>query len=232
MERQGKNLVVNPSLKTTANWSFLRNAEYDESTSRTDDDSGSIKLLTPLPAASMVLSELIPVEPGRRYTYSFYFKTMSGPTYVGGQIILHDSNHTYLRNHVSALGGTTKDDQWQEYALPFVVPEGVAFIGCQVYKADNTKPGGVVWADDFYLGEGLGLEQPPASKKPFDGAHVRVDALGNFEINRNNVWTPFSPLCMYSDNYRDCSVYSRQGWNTVIWTGECRPGEAGTRRQK
>ncbi len=99
------------------------------------------------------------------------------------------------------------------------MPEGVAFIGCQAFKTENTKPGGEVWADDFYLGEGLGLEQPPSPKKPFDGAHVRVDALGNFEVKKNGVWTPFFPLCIYADNYRDWSVYSKQGWNVNIWTG-------------
>jgi hypothetical protein len=215
--RQGANLIVNPSVETKANWSFARDAEYDDSTSRTDDGSGSIKLVTPPP--SMALTELIAVEPGKRYTYGFYIKTLNGPTYVGAQISLHDSNRKFLRNHASGRGGTSRDGQWEEYALPFVVPEGVAFIGCQVFKTENTKPDGVVWADDFYLGEGLGLEQPPAAKKPFDGAHVRVDALGNFEVKKQGVWMPFFPLCMYADNYRDWSVYSKQGWNVNIWTG-------------
>lgn len=42
VERQGKNLIVNPSLTSIANWSLLRDAEYDASTSRTGDGSGSI----------------------------------------------------------------------------------------------------------------------------------------------------------------------------------------------
>jgi len=217
--RQGKNLIANPSLDTTANWSYLRDAEYDDSTSRAADGSGSMKLRTPLPKSSMVVSKLIAVRPAQQYTYSFYFKTQNGPTYVGAQISLHDNEGKYIRNHTSGLGGTTSDEKWQEFALPFIVPEGVAFIGCQAYKGDNTGPNGIVWADDFYLGEGLGLEQPPEPKKPFDGAHVRIDGLGNFEVKQKDVWTPFFPLCMYSDNYRDWSVYSRQGWNTIIWTG-------------
>jgi hypothetical protein len=72
VSRQGENLIRNPSLRTKANWSFLRDAEYDASTSRTDEGSGAMKLLTPLPKASMVLSYLIAVQPGRRYTYGFY----------------------------------------------------------------------------------------------------------------------------------------------------------------
>jgi len=95
----------------------------------------------------------------------------------------------------------------------------VAFIGVQAYKTENTRPNGQVWVDDFFLGEGLGLEQPPSPKKSFAGAHVRVDSLGNFEVKRKQGWVPYFPLCMYSDNYRDWSVYSKQGWNTIIWTG-------------
>ena len=217
--RQGKNLIVNPSVKTKSNWSLLRDAEYDASTSRTDDGSGSMKLVTPVPNTSIVLSDVIAVQPGKRYTYGFYFKTLNGPTYVGAQISLHDSNRKFIRNDGGGYGGTTRDGEWQEFALPFIVPEGVAFVGCQAFKADNTKPKGVVWADDFYLGEGLGLEQPPSPKRGFAGEHVRVDSLGNFEIKKKGVWTPFFPLCMYADNYRDWSVYSKQGWNVNIWTG-------------
>ncbi len=78
--RQGANLIVNPSVNTKANWSYLRDAEYDASTSRTDDGSGSMKLVTPPP--SMALTELIAVQSGKRYTYGFYIKTLNGPTYV------------------------------------------------------------------------------------------------------------------------------------------------------
>ena len=217
--RQGKNLIVNPSVKTKTNWRFLRDAQYDASTSRIDDGSGSIKLPTPHPKVSMALSDLIAVQPGKKYTYGFYIKTENGPTYSGAQISLHDANRKFIRNHASGQGGTTRDGQWQEFALPFVVPEGVAYIGCQVFKGDSTKPGGVVWADDFYLGQGMGLQQPPSPKRSFVGQHVRVDSLGNFEVKRKGVWTPFFPLCMYADNHRDWSVYSKQGWNVNMWVG-------------
>jgi hypothetical protein len=77
---QGENLILNPSLNTKSHWSFLRDAEHDASTSRTDDASAAIKLLTPLPKASTVVSDLIAVQPGTRYTYGFYFKTANGPS--------------------------------------------------------------------------------------------------------------------------------------------------------
>lgn len=219
--RHGTNLIVNPSVNTAKGWSILRSATLDEATSRTADGSGSFKLTVPIPDknSSMVFSSLIPVRPGQRLTCGFYCLTKNGPTYVGAQISLHDSDKKYLRNLIEARGGTSEDGEWQEFALPFVVPDNVAFIGVQAYKTDNTRPNGQVWVDDFYLGEGLGLEQPPSPKKSFTGAHVRVDSLGNFEVKRKKGWTPYFPLCMYSDNYRDWSVYSKQGWNTIIWTG-------------
>lgn len=217
--RHGANLVKNPGVNTPKNWSLVRDAVYDETVSRSKDGSGSFRLVTPLPTSSMAVSENVPVEQGKTYTFGFYFKTVNGPTNVGAQISLHDEKGTYLRNLISAHGGTTRDDEWQEFALPFTVPEGVVSVGLQVYKTENTKPGGQVWADDFYLGEGLGLEQPPSPKTPFDGAQVRVDHLGNFEVKEGDDWKPFFPLCMFSDNTRDWSVYSKQGWNTIMWAG-------------
>ena len=131
---------------------------------------------------------------------------------------LYDSNRKFIRNHASGLGGTTRDDAWEEYALPFVVPDEAAYVACQAFKGPSPQPGGIVWADDFYLGEGLGLADPPTPKRRFEGTRVRVDELGNFEVNNDGDWKPFFPLCMYSDNQRDWSVYSKQGWNTIIWT--------------
>lgn len=217
--RQGRNLIANPTVDGKASWIFARDAAYDATVSNSDDGSGSIRLVTPIPTGGIAFTELIPVKVGQLYTYSFHLKTLHGPTYVGAQISLHDADKTYLRNHDSAWGGTTLDGDWQEFAMPFVVPEGVTYVGLQVYKTDNTQPQGTVWADDFYLGTGIGLKQPPSSKRAFEGTLVRVDELGNFEVKRGDEWNPYFPLCMYSDNYRDWSVYSKQGWNTIVWCG-------------
>lgn len=217
--RTGANQVANPGVASVREWTLVRDAVFDETVTRTADGSGSFRLVSPLPESSRVDSKLIPVEGGKSYTFGFYVQSQNGPTYIGAQISLHDEKGTYLRNLISAHGGADEDGVWNEFALPFTVPEGIASIGLQIYKTENTQPGGVVWADDFYLGEGMGLEQPPSPKKPFGGAHVRVDALGNFEVNEAGQWKPFFPLCMFSDNTRDWSVYSKQGWNTIMWTG-------------
>lgn len=217
--RQGENLVADPGVASLTHWSLVRDAVHDEAVSRTADGSGSFRLVTPLPEASRVNSKRIAVQGGKTYTYGFYVKTENGPTYIGAQISLHDETGKTIRNLVSAHGGPSEDGQWQEFALPFTVPDGIESIGLQVYKTDNTNAGGVAWVDDFYLGEGIGLEQKPSPKKPFAGAHVRVDALGNFEVREAGGWRPFFPLCMFSDNERDWSVYSKQGWNTIMRAG-------------
>lgn len=98
LPREGTNLVENPGVKTLSAWSLLRDLIFDESVSRTADGSGSFRLATPLPGASMAGSDLIPVQGGKRYTYGFYFRTQNGPTFVGAQISLHDAKGTYLRN--------------------------------------------------------------------------------------------------------------------------------------
>ena len=152
LPRLGENMIGNAAIESKSEWTLLRGAMVDPATSSSQDDSGSIKLVAPVPKHSMAVAKLVAVKKGQRYTFGFHFKTQNGPTYVGGQISLHDKNRKYLRNLTSTWGGTTADDTWQEYALPFVVPEGVAFVGCQVFKGPSTKEGGLVWADDFYLG--------------------------------------------------------------------------------
>ncbi|HUT91988.1 MAG TPA: hypothetical protein VMY37_21005 [Thermoguttaceae bacterium] len=219
--RHGMNLVSNATLATPAGWSLFGDAQYDADTSRSDDGSGAFLLTTCVfgQKGSKVFSDFIPIEGGKTFTYGFYIKTAGGPTHAGCQVSIHKPDKGFIRNIASGRVSTTQDGEWQECVLPVFIPEEAAFVRVQVFKTESTQPGGRAWADDFYLGEGIGFEQPPSLKKSFDGTHVRVDALGNFEINKNGVWTPFFPLCMYSDNYRDWSVYSQQGWNTIIWTG-------------
>ena len=219
VKRQGENLAPGRTVAADSHWSYFGDARLDEATSRTDDGSGSIKLVTPIPDGSMAFSDFIPIQGGRKYVYGFYIKTDNGPTHAGCQVSIHRSDKSYIRNIAGGRVSTSRDGVWEECALSVFVPDEAVFVRLQVFKTENTKPEGVVWADDFYLGEGIGLDQPPSQKTAFEGESVRVDELGNFEIKRDGAWQPFFPLCMYSDNYRDWSLYSRQGWNVIIWTG-------------
>jgi hypothetical protein len=234
--RQGENLVSNPTVQTTSTWALLGNATYDIKTSRTSDGSGSFSLITPYydkdrkhqKNAGRVHSAFIPVQGGMKYTLGFFVKTANGPTYVSTGVGTYDGNKKFIRNISSIRSGTSEDGKWQECAMPVFVPKEAVFVRVAATKMADTRDGGRVWVDDFYFGEGVGLEHSPTAKQAFDGARVRVDGLGNFEIKKGSKWTPFFPLCMYSDGYRDPMVYSKQGWNTLIWMSSA----SGVRRAK
>lgn len=219
VSHRSPNLVPNAAFKTSEHWTLLGDASWNANDSRTADGSGSLRLRTPIPNGSNVFSSLIPVQAGEQYTFSFFIRTTNGPTYAGAQVGLFTSNRDFIRNLIAGRLGTSRDGIWEEVALTLTVPAGTSFVQLQTYKTENTRGDGEVFVDDFYLGQGRSLEQPTAIKRPFSGEDVRVDSLGNFEIRIEDRWEPFFPLCIYSDNRRDCSVYSRQGWNTVIWTG-------------
>ncbi len=216
---QADNLVPESTISSGAGWALHGDATFEPQTSRTEDGSGSLKLVTT--ATSMAFSDFIPIVAGRKYTLSFFAKTINGPTYIGGQVCLYNADKQFLKNLPSAGGSTTLDDAWQEFAIPVFVPDeaGAAFVQVQVYKGPQTQPDSAAWVDELNFFQGLGLRQPPTDKRSFQGQHVRVDELGNFEVRKHGEWIPFFPLCMYSDNYQDWSLYSRQGWNTIIWTG-------------
>lgn len=219
--RLGKNLVPNPTVATPTKWSLLGDAQFDANTSRSQDRSGSLLLRTSAdePKGSTVFSDFIPVKGGKLFTFGFYIKTAGGPAVVGGQVSSFGRDKKFIRNLAHGRASPTQDGEWQESALPVFIPKEAAFVRVEVFKMETTQPGSRAWADDLYLGEGIGFEQQPSPKRPFDGADVRVDALGNFEIHKNGKWTPIFPLCIASDNSRDWSIYSKQGWNTIIWTG-------------
>ncbi|MBT3270324.1 hypothetical protein HN371_24490 [Candidatus Poribacteria bacterium] len=224
--RQGENRVANWIADTAEAWSFIGDASYDANASATPDGSGSIKLMTPYydtegghrEDSGRAHSDYIPVERAGKHTFAFYAKTANGPTYVTAMVSIHDGDMKFIRNLPGGRYGTTADGPWEECVLPVYVPEEASYVRVVAVKMADTRVGGEVWVDDFYFGEGVGLERPPTDKRAFDGAHVRVDELGNFEVAKDGRWEPFFPLCMYSDNRRDAAVYSAQGWNVIIWT--------------
>ncbi len=222
VRRAAENLAENPTVATAEHWHMGGDARYEPRTSRRPDGSGSFVLATPYyedsKHAGRIASRILPIEGGRNYTLGFFAKTANGPTFVGASVGIYDADGEFLRNLGGIRFGTTRDGSWEECAMPLFVPREARFVQLKIHKMANTRPGGRVWVDDIYFGAGVGLEQPPSAKRAFDGAHVRVDQLGNFEVQRDGRWVPFFPLCIYSDNARDWSVYSKQGWNTIIWT--------------
>jgi len=135
-------------------------------------------------------------------------------------VAFYDSSHTSLGNRGGSRQSNTDASSWQECVNFYTPKSGDAYIMLKFILAERPAgTSGVVWIDDIYFGEGIGFEQPPTPKKAFNGVHVRVDELGNFEILKNNKWKPFFPLCIFGDGRRlNWTVYSKQGFNAEMRT--------------
>jgi hypothetical protein len=152
--------------------------------------------------ATFILSDLWP-SPGASFLLAFY-----------------DTNGSFLRNEMGSRQSTSSANQWQECVSIFRSQIGDSFVTVkfELQFQPLDAPSGVLWADEFYLGEGIGFNEQPSPKKKFDGTMTRIDSLGNIEVLTNNQWEPFFPIGIYSDWLRpEWSIYSRQGFNTVMW---------------
>jgi hypothetical protein len=216
MPRSGPNLVENPSVSGVDGWSPDGEAYYDDAVSRSGG-SGSLRIDLPYPDAG-VSSSLIPVEPGRTYTFAVYIRVAEWPAIASIFVGAYDASGSWVVNLPGSRQLTTGPDLWQESVILVTPQSGHAFVGLRVVKDDAPRPAASVWVDDFYFGEGVGFEQPPSPKQALDGTATRVDELGNFEVLRDGAWVPFFPFCICTDGYRDdWSVYAEAGFNCDTW---------------
>ncbi len=219
LQRQGANLVTNPDINGSTNW-IIRSGMYDSSVSR-DAGTGSFKMTITYPDLnySYIESPLIPVTPGKIYTLAFYMRSdIFPPPGPSLYVAYYDSNQQYIRNSFGSNQSVTASASWQECVYLFRPQPGTVYAKIKTYfMFQPISYSGTVWADNYYLGEGIGFEQAPTAKTPFAGSQVRVDALGNMEVLKNGVWTPFFPLCICGDwNRTDWTVYSAQGFNAEM----------------
>ncbi len=138
-------------------------------------------------------------------------------------VAYYDADKNYIRNSFGSRQGVTTADTWQECSYIFRPVNGEVYVKLKISLMEQPKnyPAGSIWVDNLYLGEGIGFEQAPSAKTAFNGSQTKVDALGNVEIMKNGSWTPFFPIGIYSDGTRsDWSIYSAQGFNTVMWVGD------------
>ena len=223
IQRSGANLVTNPDISGSANWVPGGSAVYDSTVSR-DGGTGSFKMTIPYPntSYSYVDSALISVTPGNTYTLAFYMLSNIFPS--PGPIIhvcYYDSNWNYVRTSPASIECVSDSNSWQECVYLFRPQPGEVYvkIDCTLYFQPNGSSGSV-WVDNFYLGSGIGFEQPPTAKTAFNGTRTQVDAFGNVKIYKNGAWYPFFPIAVYADGSRaDWTVYSVQGFNTNMWAG-------------
>jgi hypothetical protein len=221
MPRVGANLLKDPATINGANWSMSRNAAYDATTTRTPG-SGSLKISWIDPVASQtgaqVQSELVPVTPGTSYTLAAYLKSSVWPTLAYNLIAVYDTLGQFKANVRGSYQTTSAANVWQETAAFYTAQPGDGFIKIVYGRQDGPRNDGDLWVDDLYVGEGRGFEQTPSTKDAFNGAMVRIDSLGNYEVLRNGSWQPYFPFAIYQDvskkSYQD---YSNQGFNCVVF---------------
>jgi len=221
--RTGANLVPNAKIGGSDGWSVAWGATYDPTVSRTSDGSGSLNIGK---EGALVGSSKMPVESGKTYTYSLYLKEEGLlPGTIRIFIKIFSSSGAYIRNASGTNQGIVEKNTWYESSVIVSPKQGEAFVQVLATRLAGESPGvNNTWVDDFYVGEGIGFEQPPTPKKEFSGSKVRVDALGNMEVFKNNSWKPFFPMCMFADNGRpNWTIYSEQGFNCNMWAAGVGP---------
>lgn len=218
LKRVGRNLCEDSALRGNGFWSLGPSTEWDARTSRSPG-SKSVKFAGDKAA---LVSQLIALKPGRNYTLAVYMKSSGWPSpLIGMQVGVYNGNKKFITNAGGGRHSPSQSNVWEECVYFLRFPPEAAFA--QIKLALNERPAeahGGVWVDDVYFGEGEGFEQPPSPKRPFDGSHVRADALGNVDVLRNGKWTPFFPMGICADMKReDWSIYSRQGFNMEMRSG-------------
>ena len=217
LPRVGPNLVLNPRFNGTSNWAISGGAQYDTNLSRTADGSGSVRLSLGGRADSSVIA----VTPGKSYTFAAYMRSNGWPPgNIDMAFGVTDAGGGYIRyGGQPGASGNSTTNTWQEIAWTVTPDADTHYITLLLGRIYADAGAGTIWIDEVYFGEGVGFDQPPSPKTPFNGANVQVDALGNYSIFKGGTWQPFFPLCIYADGRRPnwAQVYSNQGFNCDMW---------------
>lgn len=183
------------------------------------------------------IDEQITVEPGKTYTFSAYMRT-SKDAWPSNLRVSVSGNPTTSTGY-TFIGNcdffSSAPDIWEENVCIVKIPEGVTKVWLMFYKNynDTARNKEATWLDNFYFGEGVGFDQPPAKKRPFDGSIVKVDGLGNIKVKRGEEFKPFFPFCIYQspvvppDTVRTLlKRYADQGFNCISRVSPLSDGEA------
>jgi hypothetical protein len=222
IRRTAVNLALNPSLSGSVHWLTEGDAAYDANISR-KLGSGSLRLQRPYNVliGGSIHSDLIPVIPGKTYTFALYSKSNVWPASIAQFYAEFDKNGKFLHNGDGCGVCQSAINSWEESVI-FITPgPNTRSIQLKIVRRAGVNDSGYVWLDDFYLGEGVGFEQPPGRKIPFNGSVTRIDSLGNMEICKNDRWVPFFPIAVYGSAKRaDWKIYSERGFNCNMWASE------------
>ncbi len=171
----------------------------------------------------------IPVEEGKWYIISGYMYIKSLPANVMRYYIEYRNERDQgldIPNY--PMFAVSKAGEWEEFILPVYIKKdlnitNIKFLIRNVGQPDSRDSGNSgVWIDDISIFEvkdsaslfGFTL---PSEKKSFDGALVKVDALGNFSIKDKEGYKPFLPIIVYpGGDMQKWDKYLSKGFNTII----------------
>ena len=202
---------------------WLDGAKYDVSQKRSGDRSVRFSMEN-----NTLALEKIPVKEGRWYVISGYMYVKSQPADVMRYYIeyLHNDEPLDIPNY--PMVAISRANQWEEFILPVYIKKDLdvshirlVFRNVGTPDAKNA-PKSDVWIDDIIVYEVLGSASlfglmPPGKKRVFDGALVKVDALGNFSLKEGNTFKPFLPIIIYPGGKMDnWDKYKSKGFNTII----------------
>jgi hypothetical protein len=209
--------VTNPTFSGTSHWSVSGGAQYDAAASRSADGSGSIRL----PRGGRVDSPgALPVTPGKTYTFAAYIRTPAWPPGMVYMVfgVVNAGGGYFRYGGQSGAAGNGTPNTWQEIVLTITPDATTQYISVGIARVYHDSGVSDLWVDELYFGEGTGFGSPPTPKRPFQGADVQVDALGNFSVKQGGAFQPFFPFCIYGDARRPSwAAYSTQGFNCDMW---------------
>jgi hypothetical protein len=221
LTRVNPNLLSNSNVASVTGWGLARGAFYDGSVSHTAG-SGSFQIsaidTTVSQTGAQVQSALVPVTPGKTYTLSAYLLTNTFSSLAYNVIGVYNTSRVFKGNVRGSYQALSAANTWQEATVLYTAQTGDGFIRVTFGRQNGPRNDGAIWVDDLYIGEGRSFEQVPAQKKSFNGAMVRIDSLGNYEVLKNGVWTPYFPFGIYQNtNLTSYQIYSDQGFNCVMF---------------
>ncbi len=92
-------------------------------------------------------------------------------------------------------------NQWSEANFIYVPPAGTTsvrfrFVRMLPDQSSAHNATAAVWVDNVEVRRGIFFNSPPTAKVPFNGARVRIDALGNWSYLENGQWVDWVPNCI------------------------------------
>ena len=135
MPRLGVNTAPNARLDGSSKWSYSNGARYDKDTSR-GQGAGSILLPN---HGSNVVSEQVPVAPGKTYTVSIYILTGGVPPAASTlHVTEYSASGNYLRQVMGSIVGNSGPGKWEEASVIYTASSDAAKMTINIYRYENS----------------------------------------------------------------------------------------------